>query len=344
MFFCVLGLWAPGAFAGDAPMPVYVSISPQAFFVEQIGGDRVSVDVLIPPGKSPAVYSPTPAQMSGLAKAKVFFRIGVPFENALMPKIKTAAPNTLVVDTRQGVRLRTMTGHHHHEGEEEHHDMEEHEDEGEEHHHDADEHHHDADEHHHDADEHHHDADEHHHDADEHDGDHHGESLDDHARGKDPHIWLDPNLVKIQAKTICHALIDLDPQGKAFYKKNLAGFLDGLDSLDREIAEALKPVKGSTVFVFHPAYGYLCDAYGLKQLAVELEGKTPKGRELAQFIAKAKKDNVRVIFVQPQFDKNAAEKIAQSINGAVLSLNPLARDYFTNMKSMATAISQALSQ
>ncbi|ACL03249.1 periplasmic solute binding protein [Desulfatibacillum aliphaticivorans] len=316
VFFCVLGLWAPGAFAGDAPMPVYVSISPQAFFVGQIGGDRVSVDVLIPPGKSPAVYSPTPAQMSGLAKAKVFFRIGVPFENALMPKIKTAAPNTLVVDTRQGIRLRTMSGHHHHEGEEEHHDMEEHGDEGEEHRHDAD----------------------------EHDGDHHGESLDDHARGKDPHIWLDPNLVKIQAKTICHALIDLDPEGKAFYEANLEGFLKGLDGLDREIAEALKPVKGSTVFVFHPSYGYLCDAYGLKQLAVELEGKTPKGKELAQFIAKAKKDNVRVIFVQPQFDKNAAENIARSINGAVLSLNPLARDYFANMKSMATAISQALSQ
>ncbi|WP_028313291.1 metal ABC transporter solute-binding protein, Zn/Mn family [Desulfatibacillum aliphaticivorans] len=316
VFFCVLELWAPGAFAGDAPMPVYVSISPQAFFVGQIGGDRVSVDVLIPPGKSPAVYSPTPAQMSGLAKAKVFFRIGVPFENALMPKIKTAAPNTLVVDTRQGIRLRTMSGHHHHEGEEEHHDMEEHGDEGEEHRHDAD----------------------------EHDGDHHGESLDDHARGKDPHIWLDPNLVKIQAKTICHALIDLDPEGKAFYEANLESFLKGLDGLDREISQALKPVKGSTVFVFHPAYGYLCDAYGLKQLAVELEGKTPKGRELAQFIAKAKKDNVRVIFVQPQFDKNAAENIARSINGAVLALNPLARDYFTNMKSMATAISQALSQ
>ncbi|MBI9074492.1 MAG: zinc ABC transporter substrate-binding protein [Desulfatibacillum sp.] len=305
--FCLL---APGiiiANPGDKqpPIPVYVSILPQADFVERIGGNRVIAEVLIPPGKSPATYSLTPAQMSALAKARVYFRIGVPFENALIPKIKNGAPHTLVVDTRKGVRLRTMESGHHHEGEEELHGMEAHHDEG---------------------------------------NDGHEESLDEHAMGKDPHIWLDPLLVKIQAQTICQTLIHLDPPGKDYYQANLEAFVGDLNALHGEIAQALAPVKGSTVFVFHPSYGYLCDAFGLRQLAIELEGKTPKGKDLAAFIARAKKENVRVIFVQPQFDRNAAEKIAKSINGAVITMDPLAGDYFVNMKNMAKAISRALEQ
>ena len=185
-----------------------------------------------------------------------------------MPKIKTAAPNTLVVDTRQGIRLRTMeSGHHHGEDGD-------HEEEG-------------------------------HHGGE---GPDHGQTMDDHARGKDPHIWLDPMLVKIQAITICQALKELEPENADFFQHNLSAFTRDLEILNRTITQALAPVKGSTVFVFHPSYGYLCDAFGLRQMAIEMEGKTPKGRELSTFIAQAKEQNVRVIFVQPQFDRNAAEK------------------------------------
>ena len=101
------------ASADDAhPIPVFVSIEPQVTFVKRIGGDRVTVEALVLPGESPATYSPNPAQMARLAKSKLFFRIGVPFEDQLMYRIQTVAKHVRVVDTREGISLRKMEEHH----------------------------------------------------------------------------------------------------------------------------------------------------------------------------------------------------------------------------------------
>ena len=67
-----------------AGLNVFVSILPQKYFVEKIGGARVSVHVMVTPGKSPATYEPTPNQVVELGSADVFFTIGVPFENAFL--------------------------------------------------------------------------------------------------------------------------------------------------------------------------------------------------------------------------------------------------------------------
>ena len=94
---------------------VFVSILPQKYFVERVGGDRVEVDVLVLPGQSPATYSPPPQQLTRLARAQVYFRIGVPFEKSLIPKIESAMKDLLIVDTRDGIPLRKIEGDHHHE-------------------------------------------------------------------------------------------------------------------------------------------------------------------------------------------------------------------------------------
>ncbi|MBW2358098.1 MAG: zinc ABC transporter substrate-binding protein [Deltaproteobacteria bacterium] len=84
----------------------FVSILPQAYFVERVGGPYVDVDVLVVPGQSPATYEPTPKQMSKLGRSHVYFRIGVPFEKAFVPKISNTCKNLQIVDTRKGVPLR----------------------------------------------------------------------------------------------------------------------------------------------------------------------------------------------------------------------------------------------
>jgi len=94
--------------------------------------------------------------------------------------------------------------------------------------------------------------------------------------------------------------------------------------------------------VFHPAFGYFADAYGLQQIPVETMGRSPKGKELSAIIKLAKQENARIIFVQPQFDRQAAQKIADAVNGAVVSINPLAYDYLDNMEQMANTIADAL--
>ncbi|MBW2297862.1 MAG: zinc ABC transporter substrate-binding protein [Deltaproteobacteria bacterium] len=276
----------------NGKIPVSVSIAPQAFFIEKVGGDRISVHVLLPPGRSPATYAPTPLQVSNLMRSVLFFRIGVPFETALIPGIEQSAKQLKIVDTRKGITLRRMSREPHLQKD---------------------------------------------------DGPAETQTHAAHGHGgDDPHIWLDPSLVMIQAATMRDALVDVDPDGAEFYRDNYRVFAEELGLLDERIRKVLAPVQGARLLVFHPSFGYFADAYGLKQIAVEKEGKAPKGKELAHLIKMARQENVRIIFVQPQFDRHAAEKIAAVIDGAVIPLDPLARDYIRNLEAMAYAAADAL--
>ncbi len=290
----------------DGKLPVFVSIPPEAYFVERVGGGRVRVSVLVGPGQEPHNFEPTPKQLVQLGKARIYFAIGFPFEDTLVRKISATFRNLRFVNIRQGVSLRYMLaggGHHHHgpDGEGAH--------PGEA--------------------------------AGEHDGNHGAET--EHARGyPDPHTWMSPRNVKIMARNIAHALEAADPAGADLYRANLRRFLADLDAVDREIATALAPVKGREVLVFHPAFGYFTEAYGLKQVAVELGGRAPTARRLAELIARARRDRVRVIFVQPQFSTRTAKAVAKAIHGAVVPMDPLARDYLDNLRSMARKVRDAL--
>jgi zinc transport system substrate-binding protein len=105
------------------PLTVGVSLLPMQTFVERIGGEHVRAVVLVPPGKSPASYEPTPKQMQALAAAPLYFRIGVPFEKAWLPRLQQALPGLRLIDLRDGLPLRPIDlpgsrdGHAHGKGE-----------------------------------------------------------------------------------------------------------------------------------------------------------------------------------------------------------------------------------
>ncbi len=166
-----------------------------------------------------------------------------------------------------------------------------------------------------------------------------GNSKDNEAY--DPHIWLDPNRVKIQAETICEALSEIAPDHISEFERNLHAFKKDLDRINIKIADMLAHLKGSKFYVFHPAFGYFGDAYGLTQEAVETEGKEPSPKRLSNLIANAKSEGVKAIFVQPQFDKKNAETIAKEIGAAVIPIDPLAYDYLDNLEKIADAIKTA---
>lgn len=96
------------AAAGKAPTEVFVSILPQKYFVEQVGRNHVTVSVMVGPGRSPATYEPTPKQLAHLSTARLYFRIGVAFEDVRMERISAANPQMKVVDTRRGIQLRDI--------------------------------------------------------------------------------------------------------------------------------------------------------------------------------------------------------------------------------------------
>jgi len=263
-------------------LKVFVSILPQAFFVERIGGERVQVDVLVGPGASPATYEPTPKQMARLARADIYFSIGVPFEKFLLEKISSIHGQLKVIDTGQGIKKRRIEeGHTAQRGEE--------------------------------------------------------------TGAMDPHIWLDPKLVKIQAANICRQLCRLDPAAAQHYERNLEFFQRELSEVNSRIAALLAPYRGREFFVFHPAFGYFGDSYGLRQAAVETGGKEPFARQLAALIERLEHEPCKVIFVQPQFSAGSLRALERTLGATVVRIDPLARDYLKNLEDIADKLERGLS-
>ena len=108
--------------------------------------------------------------------------------------------------------------------------------------------------------------------------------------------------------------------------------------LHENTAEMLVPYEGNRFYVFHPSFGYFADRYGLEQVPIELDGKSPSPRQLAGLIERAKADNVKVIFVQKQFPVDSANAVADAIGGDVLQLDPLAEDVVANLQQIADSL------
>lgn len=141
----------------------------------------------------------------------------------------------------------------------------------------------------------------------------------------DIHTWLDPVLVQTMAVTMFKVLSEQYPQHKELYEKNLNAFLAELDSLNLQISSKFDTIKNRKFIVYHPSWGYFARRYGLEQIPVEIEGKEPKPKELKKLIQEAKKENIKVIFVQPGFPENAAKALSKELKARIVVINHLAR-------------------
>jgi zinc transport system substrate-binding protein len=150
--------------------------------------------------------------------------------------------------------------------------------------------------------------------------------------------------VKIQAKHILDAVIKIDSKNQEFYKENYRLFLLDIDRLDREIKALLEKCTGKRFMVFHPAWSYFARDYGLEQLPIEVEGKAPNPANLKKIIDIARRENIRIIFVQEQFDTNSARAVADEIGGQVIKIDPLGEAWLDNMKGIAEKISESVNQ
>lgn len=151
----------------------------------------------------------------------------------------------------------------------------------------------------------------------------------------DPHIWLSPVLVKKQAAVILEGLTAIVPEHAQDFDTNYHIFLEKIDALDVELKSKLKGSEGMRFMVFHPSWGYFAKEYGLEQVPIEIEGKAPKPAQLAELIQHARENDVRIIFVQPQFSQKSARVVAREIDGKAIFVDPLAEDWFANLKEVA---------
>ena len=149
-------------------------------------------------------------------------------------------------------------------------------------------------------------------------------------------------MVRHMVGIIRDKLTELAPEHAAAFARNHDAFVAELDTLDRDLHDLLDPLPNRRFMVFHPAWGYFADSYGLTQVPIEREGKEPGARALAALIDQAKEDGVKVVFVQPQFDKRQARQVAEAIGGAVVAVDPLAADYVDNLRRVGREFAQAL--
>lgn len=159
------------------------------------------------------------------------------------------------------------------------------------------------------------------------------------TRGGDPHIWLAPELLAIQAHTVAEALAQHDPNRRAFYEGRLDLFRSRMEALDQQIEGNLASFKGRPFFVFHPSWGYFAEAYGLRQVAIEIDGREPSDKQLTRLQAEAREYDITTIFVQPQIHDRSARAFAESIGGGLEILDPLAADVAANLELTAGLLS-----
>ena len=255
------------------PIPIFVSIAPQKYFVERIGGNDVNVEVMVKSGESPATFNPNPKKMNRLANAKLYFSIGVPFERIWVSRLKAIQPDLKFISLNHNLSSKIESGHS--------------------------------------------------------------------QNKQDPHIWLSPLLAKKMVTEIEAALSKAKPERAEFFKINNIALAQELDILDQEIRDIIATAKSRNFMVFHPAWSYFAEAYDLKQVAIEHQGKEPGPRTLQEIINKGKKLKIKTIFVQKQFGLSVAKNVSKIIGANVQEIDPLAENYFENMRKTAKAISGA---
>lgn len=256
------------SFCEGVQTKVLVSVAPQKYLVEKIGADRVSVEVLVPPGTSPHSYEPTIRQTMVCYEGQLWFLTGEGFEKRLQDLLSS---HLKIIDLREGIDLLPL-----------------------------------------------------------------GCCPSKSKECYDSHIWLSPKLLKKQAETIAHALIENEPEESAFYHERLLLLLEELDQLDRDLEAIFSQAPSHTILVSHAAFGYLCRDYQLTQLSIEIEGKEPTSKQIAALIVKAKEAQINRVFVQPQYSQKGALRIAKQLSAELISIDPYEENVVNNLRRISS--------
>jgi zinc transport system substrate-binding protein len=172
--------------------------------------------------------------------------------------------------------------------------------------------------------------------------DEHDAHEDEETSAGDRHTWLGQEPARIMAGHIRDALIAVDPAGAGVYEANCAALLKDIDETFAALRKELAPLRGKTVYVYHPGFGYFLDEFGIVQQAVETGGKEPAPRLLGELIERARREDVAAIFVQAQFPVAQAHILADAIGAKPVVLDPLSADWLDNIMFMGRALKSAM--
>ena len=324
-FFVLLlaGLASP-ARAEDSPR-IVVTIGPIHSLVAGVTEGVVEPQLIMQGAASPHAFAMRPSQAKALQQADVIVRVGETLETSLNRPIEALGKSARLV-TLDGVEGMTLLpareggvweAHDHAEAEHGHGDHD----------------------------------DDHGKTKAKHDDHGHAEARGQHGGTHNPHIWLDPNNAIVAVDQIAQVLSETDPANAAKYEANAKGVKARLTELDAELAELTKPLRAKPYLVFHDAYPYFENRYGLTPagaITVSPE-RQPGARRIGEIRAKVRDLGAACVFSEPQFEPKLIGTIVEGTDSKPGVLDPLGANlepgpdhYFTLMRNMAQALKSCL--
>ncbi len=166
----------------------------------------------------------------------------------------------------------------------------------------------------------------------------HDDSCSHHHHGMpDPHIWCSPRRARVMLKNAYRELCRIDTDGVSVFTAKY----DSLDAkfarLDSSLVSRLKPSSGAAFAVYHPTLTYWAADYGLHQIALEPDGKSPSPRYFRQMVDESRRQGVQVVFIQQEFDPKQTKTFADEVACSTQIINPLSYNWETEINRIADA-------
>ncbi len=341
----------------NADVKVIASIKPVHSLVAAVMEGIGKPELLVEGAGSPHTYSLKPSQAKKLQEADLVFWMSHDLEAFLEKSIEGIAKNAKSVPLMESHGLTTLNfregGAFEAHGDHDDHGHDDHDDHKKDDHGHDDHDDHKKDDHGHDDHDDHKKDDHGHDDHDDHKKDDHGhDDHDDHGHDEtDPHVWLDPVNAKALVHEIEEALIEADPANAAAYEANAETMMSRLDNLVAEIDAGLQPVKGRGYVVFHDAYQYFENRFGVSAVgSITVSPEVLPGAErVAELREKVRNLDATCVFSEPQFEPKLVTTITENTNAGTGVLDPLGASiddgpglYFTLIRNMAKSLKDCL--
>lgn len=168
----------------------------------------------------------------------------------------------------------------------------------------------------------------------------HDSGAHQHSDGIDLHTWASASSGRKIAKRVYETLVQLDTLHASEYKARYDSLLTHIDQIDTQIRTTLRNVQHRSFLIYHPALGYFARDYGLRQIAVEQDGKEPSAERMQSLIHQAQSEQISVVFIQEEHAGRAAQRLAEALGARVVSCAPLSREWDKQLLHIAREIAR----
>jgi len=163
-----------------------------------------------------------------------------------------------------------------------------------------------------------------------------------HLEGADPHYWVSPRCALVIAESVEKFLSELNPLRKQKYETNYQLLISKIQEVDAKAKELFSQLSSKDFMIYHPNLAYIARDYGLEEIPVEFEGKEPTPFRMKELIDRARKDNLKTIFVQVEYDTKNAKAIAGEIGAKIILIDPLSENWQKSTMDIINALHTSL--